>query len=73
MRGQRINDAQARTVARLRAKGWRGDEGDMFALAVPMYLDRPYTGLPPRSRPKVVHVRRDGSVHRGHPSRRNPH
>ncbi len=64
MRGQTPNDTQRRIVERLRRKGWRGDYGDMFALAVPMYFDRPYTGLP---LPHVVHVRRDGSVHRGYP------
>ena len=64
MRGQRMNDIQRETVARLRAKGWRGDEDDMWALAVPMYFDRPFIGLP---RPHVIHVRRDGSIHRGYP------
>ncbi len=70
MRGQRMNCAQRRTVERLRRKGWRGDDGDMFALAVPMYYDRHFVGLP---KPHVIHVRRDGSIHRGYPARRNPH
>lgn len=64
MRGQKMNESQSATVARLRAKGWRGDEGGMFALAVPMYYDRPYVGLP---RPHVIHVRRDGKCHKGYP------
>lgn len=64
MRGQAMNDAQRETVARLLAKGWRGSERDMFALAVPMYFDRPCTGLP---RPCVIHVRRDGKCYRGYP------
>lgn len=68
MRGQKMNDAQKQTVNRLLAKGWRGEESDMFALAVPMYYDRPYVGLP---RPHVIHVRRDGSVHRGYPRSKN--
>lgn len=62
MRGQAMNDAQRVTVARLRVKGWRA--GDMFALAVPMYFDRPFVGLP---RPHVIHVRRDGRCYRGYP------
>jgi hypothetical protein len=59
-----MSDEQQQTVARLRCKGWRGEERDMFALAVPMYFDRPFAGLP---RPHVVHIRRDGSVHSGYP------
>jgi ATP-dependent RNA circularization protein (DNA/RNA ligase family) len=62
MRGQTKNAAQETTVARLRAKGWR--ESDMFAKHVPMYYDRPYTGLP---RPHVVSVDRNGHVYRGYP------
>jgi hypothetical protein len=61
MRGQKKNPAQAETVARLVAKGWR--ESDMFDLQVPMYFDRPYVGLP---RPHVIHVDRKGRVHRGY-------
>lgn len=68
MRNQKMNAAQAQTVARLRRKGWRGTEGGMFGFAVPMYYDRPFVGLP---RPHVVHVRRDGSVHRGYPRSKN--
>ncbi len=67
MRGQTMNDAQRVTVARLLAKGWRGTERDMFALAVPMYYDRPFVGLP---RPHVIHVRRDGKCYPGYPTRR---
>jgi hypothetical protein len=67
MRGQTMNAAQQATVARLRAKGWRG--GDVFALAVPMYYDRPFVGVP---RPHVVHVRRDGSIHQGYPRAGGP-
>lgn len=55
MRGQAKNASQQATVNRLLAKGWR--EVGMFALAVPMYYDRPFVGLP---RPHVIHVRRDG-------------
>jgi hypothetical protein len=62
MRGQTKNASQQATVNRLLAKGWR--EGDMFALAVPMYYDRPFVGLP---RPHVIHVRRDGRCYRGYP------
>jgi hypothetical protein len=67
MRGQRMNEAQATTVARLLAKGWRG--GSLFALAVPLYRDRPYRfGRWPNSPdPCVIHVRRDGRVYRGYP------
>lgn len=61
MRGQTKNAAQKATVARLLAKGWR--EGDMFALQVPMYYDRPFVGLP---RPHVVRVDREGEVHKGY-------
>lgn len=69
MRGQRMNEAQRATVSRLRQKGWRGDEDDMFALAVPMYRDRPYRfGRWPNSPdPCVIHVRRDGRICRGYP------
>lgn len=62
MRGQAKNASQQATVNRLLAKGWR--EGSMFALAVPMYYDRPFVGLP---RPHVIHVRRDGQCYRGYP------
>ncbi len=64
MRGQMMNEAQQQTIARLHAKGWRGGENDMFALAVPMYYDRPFIGLP---HPHVIHVRRDGRCCRGYP------
>lgn len=57
MRGQTPSDAQRRTVERLRSKGWRGNYGDMFALAVPMYFDRPYVGLPRERIPKIFPFR----------------
>lgn len=64
-----MNAAQAATVERLRRKGWRGSESDMFRLAVPMYRDRPlrFGRWPNTPDPCVVHVRRDGRVHRGYP------
>ena len=67
MRGQTMNDAQRKTVTRLLAKGWRGEERSMFARHVPMYLDRAYVGLP---RPCVVSVDRQGNVYRGYPRAR---
>lgn len=62
MRGQTKNAKQQATVDRLLKKGWR--ESDMFALAVPMYYDRPFVGLP---HPHVIHIRRDGRCYRGYP------
>lgn len=69
MRGQKMNEAQAREVTRLLAKGWRGRESDMFALAVPMYRDRPcrFGRWPNSPDPCVIHVRRDGRCYRGYP------
>ncbi len=67
-RGQTMNEAQRLTVVRLLAKGWRAES--MFRKNVPMYFDRPSVGLP---KPHVIHIRRDGSVHNGYPTRSNPH
>ncbi len=69
MRGQTMNDAQRQTVARLLAKGWRGDEDEMWAKAVPMWRDRPYRfGRWPNSPdPCIVHVDRQGRVRKGYP------
>ena len=59
-----MSPEQRQTVARLLAKGWRGNEGDMFALAVPMFFDG---DRQPGERRPSIHVRRDGSVHCGYP------
>lgn len=67
MPGQRMSNEQRATFLRLRRKGWRGEERDMFALAVPMYYDRPHPTMAGASKPHVVHIRRDGTVHRGYP------
>lgn len=73
MRGEKMNEAQRQVVERLNHKGWRSNEGDMWALSVPLYRDRPYRyGRWPNSPdPCVVHVRRDGTIHRGYPRSRH--
>lgn len=73
MRIQTMNEAQRQTVERLRRKGWRSDY--MFHLAVPMLRDRDvrYGRWLNSPDPCVIHVRRDGSVHPGHPTKRYQH
>jgi hypothetical protein len=70
MRGQAMNAEQRAAVQRLLAKGWRA--ASMFALSVPLCRDREFRfGRWLQSPdPCVIHVRRDGSIHRGYPRSR---